>query len=142
MKEIKDVWKAGVDSEINFWKGWLENRKDISDDSDIAQLVPIEDINYCIRDCEEPVKILDVGCGVTSFLACVKLSKKVEITGVDALAGRYKQILKARGINVPVYPIKCDVEALGSKFEADSDSAATSGACNDRESGSHYGCHW
>lgn len=119
---LKKEWKKHIPAEVEYWDTWLAPFKgqDIGNNPQITTPINEADIKNCIRNCGEPVKILDVGAGATSFLSGIKFDKKVEITATDFLAKEYVKLLRKYEIKYAVEPVFADFEKLVKQFGKES----------------------
>lgn len=94
----------GFGGELQFWDRELSLKGDYPD-SILDRLQPermknqfpfyiMPLIEELTRKCSSPPKVLDVGSGPPSMLAYGAYNKLLELTCVDPLADRYKELLK------------------------------------------------
>lgn len=113
----KEKWISELQSEIDFWRKWLEPRKNtnLALEVDLLECLNVKVILECVKGIKNP-SILDVGCGVTSFLANIPELKGSTITGIDALAGEYSELCEEFNVERPVVPMVGEAENLASLF--------------------------
>ena len=68
------------------------------------------------QDYRPPIKVLDVGSGPLSMLALGDVRKYFELTAVDPLADRYKELLEKYGYSVEYGMARCFGERLVAAF--------------------------
>lgn len=115
----------GEAEELDFWRKYLgksglfwphEFRFRLNPDSPLQ-----EAIATYVEEVEGPlVRILDVGAGPLTILGKKLPGKELEITAVDCLAGRYRELLSELEIEPVVPTLPGNAESLGSLFEPDS----------------------
>lgn len=108
--EIKEKWQSELQSEINFWKGYAEQFRGgrVYEHDIVKGLIDLEGIRQLIQRYAEPVRILDIGCGITSYLYKQDLGKDYYLMCGDALADVYNKLCREKGIIQGILPIKCD----------------------------------
>jgi SAM-dependent methyltransferase len=107
---IRESWIKELPSEIKFWEDWLGKRKSLAVAKYYHELINVDLIKKIITDIEEPVKILDVGPGVSSFLSYIDFGKKIELYSIDALADEYTKL--CQNIDRIDIPIQCEAEYM------------------------------
>jgi SAM-dependent methyltransferase len=116
-REPQQVWKAGVPSEVAFWRRVLADRvaTDASYKLRADPKAPISDplLKMLIAKIpSETVSIIDVGAGPLTAVGKTYPGKEVRVTATDPLAPEYDRIMQEAGIDPPVPPIACRGEDL------------------------------
>jgi len=113
-------WKAGIDSEINFWDSYFRTKGlKWSDDyqSRFDPELPLQArVASLLPAALSEVNILDVGAGPLTYLGKKLHGKNINISAVDPLADEYDKILKKYKINPLIHTKKCDAEKLEKVF--------------------------
>jgi SAM-dependent methyltransferase len=105
-----DNWESGIQNEIDFWMGFLNERKgDIwrFDGSNQTHQTFGEILNKTSERLNrgiEDLKILDLGCGAYNGIGGMCGEKKLNVVHADYLADVYNQALKELGLDK--YPFK------------------------------------
>lgn len=121
----REAWQMSIDREMGWWRSYLANQglswpdefrfrfdPDAPLQSHIARVLPPSLHGSAPR-------ILDCAAGPATTLGKVLDGERLEITAVDALADRYRQILDELGLAPPVPTLPCEVECLDTRFPAD-----------------------
>jgi SAM-dependent methyltransferase len=120
----REQWSRGIESELAFWKRWLET-KGLSWPGDYAwRTNPNAELQRSITShlggfSGGPLRVLDVGAGPMTTVGKKFLGAPIELTAVDALADAYDQLDFPPGLPL-VRTQKCDNELLSVTFDPDS----------------------
>ncbi len=116
----RDEWSAGTNSEIGFWKLWIETRGAQWPADYEYRVDPNAELQYEIAQHIEGLegatpKVLDVGAGPMTIVGKRFRGVAINLTAVDALADQYDSLPFAPGLPL-VRTLKCDSEALSETF--------------------------
>lgn len=120
----KNDWYLGVESELNFWKKWLEDKGGIwSNDYDFRVDPNSElqdEIAWAIpKNFDQTFKIIDVGAGPMTYLGKNFQGKKLNITAVDALGNVYNNLHFPTGLPL-IRTLQCESESLSDVYSENS----------------------
>jgi SAM-dependent methyltransferase len=118
-------WRAGIRSELRFWRNWLSEGIASGDPKVLRRLdpdAPSDDTLAALleRMPAEEISILDVGAGPLTNLGKRMPGKRLRITAVDPLAEGYRSMLDEVGVTAPVETIHGEAESLAEQFGEDS----------------------
>ena len=114
------IWSKNINEELDYWRGWLKEFPNFTVKNNVNDFINKIELNKCMKDLPEPIKVIDIGCGLIPALCYANLEKKMNLVTVDVLAEEYIKILSDSGVKVPVLPIKGHVEELDKIFPAES----------------------
>jgi SAM-dependent methyltransferase len=116
---MKEQWRKGKESEIQFWEDWLKtgglqwphtyrNRQDPS--------FPLQDYVARCLPASHVVSILDVGAGPLTILGKVCRGHTLSIVAVDVFAKEYDELLKKYSITPLIRTRYAEAEKLTDTF--------------------------
>jgi SAM-dependent methyltransferase len=111
-------WKDGLQSEIDFWVRWYENKGLIWPENYLYRLDPESEIqSYVAKYLKSGYeRILDVGAGPLTSLGKKCKKRSLNIVACDPLADYYEDINKQFGIIPLVKTEFCKAELLSQKY--------------------------
>lgn len=125
----KMKWRIGMRDEIAFWDHHMatnyrsDNPGGLSEEARFrldpaAPLQPefVALVAHCTND---PIRILDVGCGPFSRMGKTMPGRRMELVAVDPLADLYAELHRKYHLTPAVAPLRGDGEELASMFPAE-----------------------
>lgn len=120
------LWRGGIQAELQFWETFFrakggdwpaDYQQRMDPEAPLGE--PLID-NQLGQASSEPVKILDVGAGLTTSLGKTSAGRRIEIVGIDPLASDYRLMLGRLGVVVPAPSIAGRAEQLSALFAPES----------------------
>lgn len=120
----QSIWASGIESELAFWKHWLDTNGGQWPDDFIMRADPgcplQEEISRHVQaPLDAPLKILDVGAGPMTYVGKTFHGAPIDLVSVDALGDHYRRLEFPSGLPL-VRTQTCDSEALTAKFPENS----------------------
>jgi len=135
------MWKAGIHSEVIFWKEWLGKVSlDRSSTDRLDARMPLQatlcrllELSHPKLDpSTNPLEILDIGSGPLTSLGKYWSKHPIQVSAADPLAQHYNQALDEGYIVPPVRVIEAQAEKLTSVFPKSSFDLITAINCLDQ----------
>jgi len=123
LRSAHSLWNRGIDGETAFWDHYFETKGGAWAENFADRLnpgLPLQRRPAALLPDGAEAAILDVGAGPLTYLGKVVPGKRLHITAIDPLAGKYDAILAKHGITPLVRTEALAGEELPRRFPPDS----------------------
>lgn len=114
-------WRAGIAYETEFWTRWFDTKGLVWPDDYLARMAPAPvaaQLMQLIPPEVADARVLDVGAGPVSRIGSFLPGRAGSVRAVDPLAKRYRAIIAAAGVSVPLATEFAFAEDLSARFDA------------------------